>query len=143
MSCERKGVQLGPETLLERLKLWGSQTQVPWCAGGRAFRFFKDWDLSLKSDAFCWEMSISALATMIPKRGEMGNVRKSIEEHFRASFLMSEQHFALLNWNQRKTKSVPIINANTFFVSYILFFSHKATLFFSVSETGCFKAFTF
>lgn len=44
----------------------GAQTQVPWCAGGRALRFFKACDLSLKSVGFCWEMSISALATMIP-----------------------------------------------------------------------------
>lgn len=43
-----------------------AQTQVPWCAGGRALRFFKACDLSLKSVGFCWEMSISTLATMIP-----------------------------------------------------------------------------
>lgn len=42
--------------------------QVPWCVGGRAFRFFKAWDLSLKSVGFCCEMSISALATMSPKK---------------------------------------------------------------------------
>lgn len=47
-----------------------TQTQVPWCAGGRAFRFFKACDFSLKSDGFCCEMSISALATMSPKEGE-------------------------------------------------------------------------
>lgn len=43
-----------------------SHTQVPWCAGGRAFRFFKAWDLSLKSVGFCCEMSMSALAMMSP-----------------------------------------------------------------------------
>lgn len=43
-----------------------AQTQVPWCAGGRAFRFFRAWDLSLKSAGFCWEMSMRALATMRP-----------------------------------------------------------------------------
>lgn len=46
-----------------------TQTHVPWCAGGRAFRFFKTWDLSLKSVGFCCEMSISALATMSPTEG--------------------------------------------------------------------------
>lgn len=50
-----------------------TQTQVPWCAGGRAFRLFKAWDLSLKSVGFCCEMSISALATMSPKEGKRKN----------------------------------------------------------------------
>lgn len=43
-----------------------SQTQVPWWAGGRVFRFFKAWDLSLKSDGFCCEMSTNALPTISP-----------------------------------------------------------------------------
>lgn len=47
-------------------KVVATQTQVPWCAGGRAFRFFMAKDLSLKSDGFCCETSISALATMSP-----------------------------------------------------------------------------
>ena len=47
-----------------------SQTQVPWCEGGRAFLFFSAWHLSLKSEGFCWEMSMSALATMIPEEEE-------------------------------------------------------------------------
>lgn len=51
-------------------KVVATQTQVPWCAGGRAFRFFMAKDLSLKSDAFCCETSISALATMSPEEEE-------------------------------------------------------------------------
>ena len=51
-----------------------TQTQVPWCAGGRAFRFFKAWDFSLKSVGFCCEMSISALATMSPKEEEKDKI---------------------------------------------------------------------
>lgn len=47
-----------------------TQTQVPWCAGRRAFRFFEAWGLSLKSVGFCCEMSISALAMISPKEGE-------------------------------------------------------------------------
>lgn len=51
-------------------KVVATQTQVPWCAGGRAFRFFMAKDLSLKSDGFCCETSISALATMSPEEEE-------------------------------------------------------------------------
>lgn len=51
--------------ILKKESVW-NQTQVPWCAGGRAFRFFKACDFSLKSVGFCWETSISALATMSP-----------------------------------------------------------------------------
>lgn len=57
-----------------------TQTQVPWCAGGRAFRFFKAWDLSLKSAGFCCEMSMSALAMMIPKEGKKKS-KKDGEKH--------------------------------------------------------------
>ncbi|KAG7262762.1 hypothetical protein CRUP_030740 [Coryphaenoides rupestris] len=39
------------------------KTQVPWWAGGWAFRLFRPSVLSLKSDVFSWEMSMSALAT--------------------------------------------------------------------------------
>lgn len=44
-----------------------AHTQVPWSAGGRALRFFKDWVLSLKSDGFCCETSTRALATISPE----------------------------------------------------------------------------
>lgn len=47
-----------------------AHTQVPWCAGGRALRLFKDWDLSLKSDGFCCETSTRALATISPEEGK-------------------------------------------------------------------------
>lgn len=54
------------------------QTQVPWCAGGRAFLFFKACDFSLKSVGFCCEMSISALATMSPEEGENKDKNKYV-----------------------------------------------------------------
>ena len=46
----------------------GSQTQVPWWVGGWVFRLFRPRVLSLKSEVFCWEMSMSALATVTPGR---------------------------------------------------------------------------
>lgn len=54
----------------------GSQTQVPWCAGGAALRFFSACDLSLKSVGFCWETSIKALATMTPGGMREGVLRR-------------------------------------------------------------------
>lgn len=71
-------------------KVVATQTQVPWCAGGRAFRFFMAKDFSLKSDAFCCETSISALATMSPEEEKEKEQHEGENSH---KFICSVKQF--------------------------------------------------
>lgn len=73
---------------------FGTQTQVPWWAGGRAFLLFKAWDLSLKSVGFCCETSISALATMIPEERKRKEKRISSAEKLMDYTSIVHQYFA-------------------------------------------------
>lgn len=55
---------------------WLVQTQVPWCTVCCCLRLFRLKPLSLKSPALCWDVSIRALAMVMPvgrrKRREKG-----------------------------------------------------------------------